>query len=80
MLAATSLSERLAERDFSECSAEELALLRRLVEEAGECCADARASGPVGSGLRDPRVGVVGSARGELAREAGESRGKDEGL
>ncbi len=33
MLAATSMSERLAERDFSECSVEELALLRRLVEE-----------------------------------------------
>jgi uncharacterized protein with von Willebrand factor type A (vWA) domain len=33
VLAAASTSERLAERDFSECSAEELALLRRLVEQ-----------------------------------------------
>ena len=33
MLAAASTSERLAARDFSECSAEELALLRRLVEQ-----------------------------------------------
>lgn len=33
MLAAASPSERLAARDFSECSPEELALLRRLVEE-----------------------------------------------
>ena len=32
LLAAASSSERLAARDFSECSAEELALLRRLVE------------------------------------------------
>ena len=33
MLAAASPSERLASRDFSECSPEELALLRRLVED-----------------------------------------------
>ncbi|MGA1661307.1 MAG: vWA domain-containing protein [Candidatus Nanopelagicales bacterium] len=33
MLAAASTSERLASRDFSECSADELALLRRLVEQ-----------------------------------------------
>ena len=33
LLAAASSSERLAARDFSECSAEELALLRRLVEQ-----------------------------------------------
>lgn len=33
MLAAASTSERLATRDFSECSPEELALLRRLVEQ-----------------------------------------------
>lgn len=33
MLAAASVSERLADRDFSECSPEELALLRRLVEQ-----------------------------------------------
>ena len=33
MLAAASPSERLAARDFSECSPEELALLRRLVED-----------------------------------------------
>jgi uncharacterized protein with von Willebrand factor type A (vWA) domain len=33
MLAAASPSERLASRDFSECSPEELALLRRLVEQ-----------------------------------------------
>ena len=33
MLAAASPSERLAARDFSECSPEELALLRRLVEQ-----------------------------------------------
>jgi len=33
MLAASSTSERLVERDFSECSPEELALLRRLVEQ-----------------------------------------------
>ncbi|MFZ9988124.1 MAG: vWA domain-containing protein [Candidatus Nanopelagicales bacterium] len=33
MLAAASQSERLAERDFSECTPEELALLRRLVEQ-----------------------------------------------
>jgi uncharacterized protein with von Willebrand factor type A (vWA) domain len=33
MLAASSPSERLAVRDFSECSSEELALLRRLVEQ-----------------------------------------------
>jgi uncharacterized protein with von Willebrand factor type A (vWA) domain len=33
MLAAASQSERLAERDFSECTTEELALLRRLVEQ-----------------------------------------------
>ena len=32
MLAAVSTSERLAGRDFSQCSPEELALLRRLVE------------------------------------------------
>ena len=51
-----------------------------LVEEARERRADARAPCPVGSGLRDPGVGVVGSARGELAREAGQSRGEDEGL